>query len=423
MRRSLLSLASVMALAACTTAGPATGQESADSPSRSASFVVVGDTGYIPSYERFDDDEGPMKTIGEYMALMQEDWLERNPDMEGFRPTPWVFESALGSYMEASGMWPVARAADEICRRDGCDFAAMVGDNIYPDGATLGADGISDERRFQDMLNAPYGKLGEGVENFTIYTMMGNHDWHISRAATEAQLKYLQDHPNFTMPDYFYSAVPAGMDGFVEIFVIDTEMLLASTTVYEDNLDSQGREARTEELDTWPDFVAPQTEAEKNMVGWLRDSLAASDAKWKIVMGHHAVWSGGGSKFEKAHSLRALYMDALCDYADVYISGDDHMTEVYSDTCNMDDRPELPTLVAGAGSKYRPLHKLFHANQLANNPNLKNYYSRGSDWGFLKLDLTEDQLLVNIYSAGTDMEGRPIDEGQVSFERRSQFAK
>ena len=423
MRKTLTTLLPAMLFAACSHTAPAVGQNVDAMSDRSASFVVVGDTGYIPSYERFEDDDAPMRTIGDYMALMQEDWLERNPDMEGFRPTPWVFESALGSYMEASGMWPVALAADEVCKRTGCDFATMLGDNIYPDGATLGADGISDERRFYDMLDRPYGKLGQGVENFTIYTMMGNHDWHISREATVAQLEYLQSHPNFTMPDFYYSAVPKGFEGFIELFVIDTEMLLASTTVYEDNLDDDGREVRTGELDSWPDFVRPATDGEKRMTDWLRDALAASDAHWKIVLGHHAVWSGGGSKFEKAHALRALYMDTLCEYADVYISGDDHMTEVYTDTCDMTDRPVLPTLVSGAGSKYRPLHVRFHANQLANNPNLENLYSRGSDWGFLKLDLNEDALTVNIFSAPTDMEGRPIDEGSVSFKRRSQFAE
>ena len=424
MRNSLFTLLPVMTLAACSHAGFA--QEPAADEARSAKFVVVGDTGYIPAYERFEDDDKPMRTIGEYMTLMSEEWLERNGSMEGFRPTPWVFETALGSYMEASGMWPVAQGADEICKRIGCDFAAMVGDNIYPDGATLGADGISDARRFHDMLDRPYGKLGEGVENFTIYTMLGNHDWHLSREAAVAQMDYLQAHPNFTMPNFFYSAVPAGMEGFVEIFVIDTEMLLASTTVYEDNLDAEGNEVRTGELDSWDDYVKPATPEEKRMVEWLEESLAASDAHWKVVIGHHAVWSGGGSKFEKAHALRALYMDSLCDYADVYISGDDHMTEVYSDACGAegeDARPVLPTLVSGAGSKYRPLHPKFHANQLANNPGLTNYYSRGSDWGFLHLELDEDELTVNVFSSPTDMSGRPIDEGSYVFQRRSQLVE
>ena len=419
MRSLPLAALSLLALSACTTS------QLAEAEPREARFAVVGDTGYIPSYERFEEDDAPMPTLSDYLALMAEDWLERNEDLTGFRPTPWVFESALGSYMEASGMYPVAWATEEICEKLGCDFATMVGDNIYPDGATLGADGISDERRFQDMLDSPYGKLGEGVEDFTIYAMMGNHDWHISRAATEAQLRYLQDHPNFTMPDYFYRAVPAGMEGFLEIFVIDTEMLLASTTVHEDNLDEEGREVRTGELDSWPEFVAPATDAEKNMVSWLGDALAESDAHWKIVIGHHAIWSGGGSKFEKAHALRALYMDTLCQYADAYISGDDHMIEVYSDDCRSEGisgRPPLPGLVSGAGSKYRPIHTKFHANQLADNPGLANQYSRGSVWGFMHLTLDEDTLTIRVYSTPDDMSGRPVEEITVEFERRSHLA-
>ena len=131
MRNSLFTLLPVMTLAACGHAGFA--QEPAADEARSAKFVVVGDTGYIPAYERFEDDDKPMRTIGEYMTLMSEEWLERNGSMEGFRPTPWVFETALGSYMEASGMWPVAQGADEICKRIGCDFAAMVGDGSSTD--------------------------------------------------------------------------------------------------------------------------------------------------------------------------------------------------------------------------------------------------------------------------------------------------
>lgn len=417
MRTPFIALLPAATLVAC--AHTSIAQEPAPTAERSANFVVVGDTGYIPSYERYDDDEGPKKTIGDYMALMEEEWLERNATLEGFRPTPWVFETALGGYMEASGMWPIAWAADEICQRKDCDFAAMVGDNIYPDGATLGADGISDARRFYDMLDRPYGQLGHGKDGFTIYTMLGNHDWHISREASIAQMEYLQQHPNFTMPNFFYSAVPEGQEGFIEIFVIDTEMLLASTEVHEDNLDDEGNEVRTGEMDTWPDFVKPLTDDEKRMVEWLETSLAESDAQWKIVLGHHAIWSGGGSKFEKAHALRALYMDTLCEHADVYISGDDHMTEVYSDACGSDTRPPLPALVSGAGSKYRPLHPKFHSKQLENNPGLTNYYSRGSDWGFLHLEVTGNELTVNIYSTGIGMEGRPIDEGSVTFERRS----
>lgn len=395
-------------------ATPAAAQE------RAISFAVVGDTGYIPSYDQPDADE-LYPTLGDYLGAEAADWLEHHPDLTGFTPTPWTFESAFGGFTAASGMYPVARATDEICRRDGCDFAAMVGDNIYPDGATLGADGISDERRFSEMLDKPYGQLGAGTENFTIYAMMGNHDWHISREATMAQLAYLQNHPNFTMPGLFYSAVPKGFEGELEIFVIDTEMLLASTVVKKDVLDAQGNELDTGELEEWPDFVKPATDAEKAMVPWLEQALTSSKARWKIVIGHHALWSGGGSKYEKARSLRALLLPALCKYADAYFSGDDHMLEAYTDDCSTvpgSPRKPLPLIVSGAGSKYRTLHPAFMAQQAANNPQIRNLWSKGTVWGGVHVTLEGDRMTTAFYSTPSDMSGRPVAEPSFTFERR-----
>src|SRR5690606_23010521 len=151
------------------------------------------------------------------------------------------------------------------------------------------------------------------------------HDWHISREATMLQIKYLQDHPNFTMPGLYYKVSPPAADGRDEIFVIDTEMLLASTTVYVDELDAECREMNTGELDDFPPYVAPQTKGEREMVAWLERELKASQADWKIVLAHHPIWSGGGSKYEKARALRRLFLPASCRHADAYISGDDHM--------------------------------------------------------------------------------------------------
>ena len=416
MRHLKILATGLLASAAMLSLTPASAQE------RAISFAVVGDTGYIPAYEPHEGGDTKARTLGDYLAAETNDWLERHPDLTGFVPTPWTFESTHGAYMAASGMYPVAWATAEVCKARKCDFAAMVGDNIYPDGATLGADGVSDARRFEEMLNRPYGKLGEGTPNFTIFTMMGNHDWHISREATMAQMDYLQKHPNFTMPGLFYSAVPKGFEGQIEIFVVDTEMLLASTTVHKDNVDTQGNEVRTGELDSWPDFVKPATAAERDMVGWLERALAKSTARWKIVFGHHALWSGGGSKFEKAHALRALLLPAICRHADAYISGDDHMIEAYTDDCRKvpgSPTEPLPLFVSGAGSKYRSLHKLFHENQPKTYPELKNLFSKAPTWGFLHVSIEGETLTADFFSTPTDMSGRPVQEVSLSFGHRS----
>jgi tartrate-resistant acid phosphatase type 5 len=418
---SMLLLLSVAASAA-TAAHPASAVLNATSTGRTTSMVIFGDSGYIPSYERLDEDEPPLRSLGDYLAAEARDWLERNPSLDGFTPTPWTFESALGSYMPASGLYPVAWAMDEQCRRAGCDFGVMLGDNIYPDGATLGTDGIDDERRFSDMLDKPFGRLGAGTTGFAIYAMLGNHDWRHSREGALAQVQYLQRHPNFRMPGLFYRAVPPGLEGEVEVFVIDTEMLLASTTVQKDELDEHGNELQTGGLETWDAHIRPQTDEERAMADWLARALAGSTARWKLVFGHHALWSGGGSKYEKARSLRRLLLPALCRHADAYFAGDDHMLEVYTDDCAaVDGSPAapLPLMVSGAAGKYRPLHPLFMAQQARNNPQIRNLWSRGSTWGFMWARLAGDKLELQVFTTPSDLSGRPVLEAQFEFPRRT----
>lgn len=170
-------------------------------------FLVFGDSGYIPAYEDFDEGGQPMTTVEAYLAEERRAWEKRhNPS--GFRPAPMVFESSLGSFMPASGLYPVAWSMEETCKQKDCQYAAMLGDNIYPDGATLGADARFDSRRYNDMLHKPFHRLGAGVKDFTIYSMMGNHEWRISREATLNQMLYLQEHPSFHMPGDYYSVSP-----------------------------------------------------------------------------------------------------------------------------------------------------------------------------------------------------------------------
>lgn len=384
---------------------------------REARIVLIGDTGYIPAYEMLDESE-QFSTLDEYVAAEAADWLKKNGSLHDFVLSPWVLESVNGSFMAASGLYPVARSAQEVCARQGCDFGVLLGDNIYPDGATLGTDGITDARRFTDMLDRPYGRFETLTPGFTWYALLGNHDWYHSREGALAQRDYLHAHPRFTMPDFFYRAVPEQFSGEIELFVIDTQILLASTTVYEDKLDSEGREVRHDEREMFADHMKPATKAERDMVAWLETSLAKSTARWKIVIGHHALWSGGGSKFEKARALRALLMPTLCRHADAYISGDDHVLEAYTDDCG-DLHPPLPLIVSGAGAKRRALNSRFMRHQVEMYPELTHLWSKGSTWGFAYMTLQDDIMSVDFFTTPSDSSARPIREKQLRFQRRA----
>lgn len=386
-------------------------------------FAVFGDSGYIPAYEDFDEDEAAFTTIEDYREEQRSSWEKRH-NTSKFRPAPAVFESSLGSFMPASGLYPVAWAMEDTCRSRGCQFAAMLGDNVYPNGGTLGADARFDSRRFNDMLHKPFHRLGEGVADFTIYAMMGNHDWRISREATMNQMLYLQEHPAFTMPNYFYRVSPAATAGEVELFVIDTEILLASTTVYKDKLadDGSGREASDGEIETFPAHIAPQSDAERTMVSWLENALKNSTARWKIVLGHHALWSGGGSKFEKARALRTLLMPTLCRHADAYFAGDDHMLEMYTDSCAQvtGALPDpLPTLVSGAGAKWRPNHPAFITQQEKTYPELTTVWSQGATWGFMYVVLEGDKMRIEAVLPATDFSRQSRVKKVATFTRRN----
>jgi hypothetical protein len=327
-----------------------------------------------------------------------------------------------GSIIAASGQAPVADAMRDFCNTRGCDFGAMLGDNIYPDGATAGADGIDDARRFHDLFTVPYGRLGEGRPDFRIFSVLGNHDWHTSREGAMSQVRFLERSRPFYMDGLFYRVVPAGAQGEVEIFAIDTEVLLAGTTVYKAALTDDAREAPPTKLEKLEPWAAPQTDAERNMVEWLEAALASSKARWKIVIGHHPLWSTAGSKFEQAKVLRRLILPTLCRHADLYLAGHEHTLEVHTDDCSTvtgEKRPPLPQVVSGSAAKMRPTNTAFQRHQLEGNPQLHTLFARGLAWGFAHLTFEAERVSVRMVQVPHDGSAANVAYEQ-SFARRTE---
>jgi hypothetical protein len=260
------------------------------------------------------------------------------------------------------------------------------------------------------------------VNNFQIYAALGNHDWHVSRAAAMAQVKFLEAHPKFHMDGFFYRVKPPAGAGAVELFAIDTEMMLAGTTVYKAALAKDGSEIPSSEVETSDPWAAPRTAAEKRMVQWLDDGLRTSTAKWKIVMAHHPLWSSAGGKYAQARALRALVLPSLCRYADAYVAGHEHTLEVLTDSCAGIDGAKatpLPQLVSGAAAKQRPLHRPFMAYQQRTNPQLTTLHARGMVWGFMHVKLSGEAMTINVISTPSTGHGEIVPEARFAFSRRS----
>lgn len=421
LRLSISLLTVSIFLVACTgmPAGPA---DSTDT-SLQVGILVYGDTGYHPNYPD-QDDYDDLFSAEEFLAAEWADWVEDKRPQHEYKARPSATSPVTGKVVPRTGMFGISEAMTNYCRESAqCDFGLLLGDNIYPSGATLGADGFDDAQRFKDILQDPFGNVGDVASGFLTYVTLGNHDWETSREGGFAQIEYLENAPGFYIDGPFYSVKPPSANGEVELFIIDTSMILANSDVREDTLNDDGSEGSLGDIEEPDYFVTPLTEAEKQQPAWLENALRNSTARWKLVVAHHPIWSSSGSKFEQARVLRKKLMPALCRYADAYIVGHEHTLEIHTDDCaaTLGRRAAKPLvqILSGAGAKQRPLHSSFMAYQEAKYPDHKTIFAEGMLWGFAHMKIEDDIAKVVLISIPDTAAPDASTLFEYEFERRS----
>ena len=379
-------------------------------------LLLFGDHGYHLDYLEQKERE-PVRTLPEAIEHERKEWLDDKRPPAEFAPPALVPLPSTGGYVPDSGMMRVASAMLDYCRNQRCDAGVMLGDNIYPNGPTLGADGVPDSKRFEEILSAPFRDFTSLGPGFRIYSALGNHDWRTSREAALGEVRYLETTPPFFMNGLFYST----RNDDVEIFVLDTTVLLAGTTVYEDHLAGDGSELPPSKIEEPRPWTVPATEQERNMVAWLERALRDSRARWKIVAGHHPLWSSAGSKYEEARAMRRLLLPVLCRYADLYVAGHEHTLELHSDSCaaELPGASPLPQIISGAAGKQRPLNSWFVAHQQRKSPQLTTHFAKGLIWGYAHLTIEGDAATIRLIRVPN--EGEPQSEvlHTQTFRRRS----
>jgi tartrate-resistant acid phosphatase type 5 len=416
MRCFLLGATLFLAGCAAGSTGPV-----ASPPVRPYAMLLFGDHGYDLDYLEADERNPPL-TLEQAIAAERVEWVDDKRPPAEFAPSAMIKLPDTGGYVAASGMMPVSKAMRSYCQTAQCDSAVMLGDNIYPNGPTGGADGVSDAKRFGEILLEPFKEFGSIAPDFRIYATLGNHDWRTSRAAALAEVHYLERTKPFYMDGIFYRVSPPGRPD-VELFVLDTEVLLAGETVYEAELADDGSELPGRTLEEPEPWTKPQDDRERNMVAWLEQSLRQSTARWKIVMAHHPIWSSAGSKFQQARVLRRLILPTLCKYADMYLAGHEHTLELHTDSCAAAvpgmKLPPLPQIVSGAAAKQRPVNSWFMAHQSRNNPELKTDYARGLIWGYVHLTLDGEKATARVFTTPNDGSGTNVLEATGRYTRRT----
>ena len=221
------------------------------------------------------------------------------------------------------------------------DLGITLGDNFY----SVGMESPSDPR-WQTQWEQIYSSLG-----ITFYAALGNHDWgHPDSPA--AEILYSGRTSTWRMPSAYYTFTA----GPVQFFALDTQSVALS----------------------------------EKQLRWLDGELSRSQARWKVVYGHHPIYSGGA--YEDRPDLIARLLPLLINRADVYICGHDHNLQAL--------RPEgnVRFYIAGGGG----------ANLYDLRPYDRSIFSSRSN-GFAVLEADAAQLTVSLVdSTGTSVYSETI---------------
>lgn len=139
------------------------------------------------------------------------------------------------------------------------------------------------------------------------YCVLGNHDYH---GNTQAEIDYSQISRRWHLPAHYYALHrTAGRNATVDLFFLDTPPLQRK---YWDSPDQ------------YPDIAKQDTAAQ---LRWLDSSLAASKATWKLVFGHHPVYTGGKHAPDLLDQPGRFARRFEKGGVDAYFAGHDHDLE------------------------------------------------------------------------------------------------
>lgn len=230
----------------------------------------------------------------------------------------------------------VAASMKAYALQNPVQFVLYLGDNFYENGVKS-----VDDPMFRTHFEDIYDKT---VLNMPFYAVVGNHDY---RGDVDAQVAYSARSERWRMPALYYTfTVEYGVGETVQFFALDTNPI------------ADGEDVSVQ-------------------LAWLEDELGRSGAGWKIVFGHHVIFSNGmhGDSPEMIEKVLPL----LEKYGvSIYISGHDHDLQIIRQANG------FIQVVSGAGCRLRDT--LCRENSL---------YA-ASLLGFTAFRVSRDEMVVSV---------------------------
>lgn len=205
------------------------------------------------------------------------------------------------------------------------DFILSLGDNFYPKGVTSEHDPLwhySFENIYTDF-----------ALQWDWYPILGNHDYI---SDPDAQVRYSKMSRRWKMPARYYSKeVKINADSKLLMVFIDTCPLIPEFHA-------------SEQYGPWVKDQQPEKQLQ-----WLDETLkkAGPDVKWKMVMGHHPIYTVGPRiKNYDTLAVRKVLAEIFERHkVDVYLSGHDHSLQ------HLKTPGFTQQFISGSGSEVTPV--------------------------------------------------------------------
>ncbi len=214
-----------------------------------------------------------------------------------------------------SGQREVAESMARKAGQDSVSFLLVLGDNFYESGVASTRDDQW-QTKFEKMYWQPSLQV-------PFYAVLGNHDYRLN---PQAEVEYTTVSRRWKMPHRYYTFLqPIDDSTTIAFFCIDTSPLAGEVSEEGDRRDTSN--ATTQ-------------------IQWLETELLQSKAHWKIVLGHHTVYSGGihGDNDKLRSQLEPFFTKYKVD---IYLCGHDHHLELLTPIKG------VHYIISGGGGKHR----------------------------------------------------------------------
>lgn len=264
-------------------------------------------------------------------------------------------------YFIAMGDWgrngadhqkPVAQQMGKVASAVKAQFIIATGDNFYPSGVVSEFDPLF-KYSFEDIYT-------DFSLQWDWYPVLGNHDYGTN---PDAEVAYSKISRRWKMPARYYSkkfSIAGDSTQQVLIAFIDTNPLIPE---YYKN------------ADMGPNVKKADSLAQKN---WLIKTLsdASPNIKWKIVVGHHPPYTGGGRTENYDTKAMRKWLKPIFDQygVDAYLSGHEHSLQ------HLKPKGKTHYFISGAASEKTPVKLIPEAEMVA------------SEYGFMLFGLSKDEL-------------------------------